>query len=176
VPLNNEIRKLRASNTDAIYSSALPGTALAAASNPIFVCVPSQNGFDVDAPHRQSATIGLPSGSGISDPSALLSSNGPDTRYGPFAAILIDMSDIYVSFRAVVSYVRRVRAQNAQSISFPPRTDNTPRSGATAGQINWFISLSRQQPYRFDVTILANICRPLATRIGVSDKMFTVAL
>jgi hypothetical protein len=33
------------------------GTAFSAAWNPIFECVPSQNGYSVDAPQRQSAIL-----------------------------------------------------------------------------------------------------------------------
>jgi hypothetical protein len=42
-----------------LYPSADPGTACSAAWNPTFEWVPSQNGFFVEAPQRQSAIFSL---------------------------------------------------------------------------------------------------------------------
>ncbi len=48
-----------ASAAAVLYPSADPGTARSAAWKPSFECVPSQNGFLVDAPQRHSATVSL---------------------------------------------------------------------------------------------------------------------
>src|SRR5258708_31962635 len=60
--------------------SALSGTAAAAASNPIFECVPSQNGLFVEAPQRQRAIF---SPASILLPFASRRTIFPATKYGP---------------------------------------------------------------------------------------------
>src|SRR5215469_216040 len=57
------------------------GTAFAAALKPILECVPSQKGFSVDAPQRQSA---IRFSAGNLFPSVSISSTSPVTMYGPF--------------------------------------------------------------------------------------------
>src|SRR5262249_3475011 len=52
------------------------GTAFSAALKPTFECVPSQNGFSVDAPHRQSA---IRFSTGNLFPSASINSTSPVT-------------------------------------------------------------------------------------------------
>src|SRR3954453_8920650 len=61
--------------------SAEPGTASAAAWNPIFEWVPSQKGFFVDAPQRQSTVLAWVA---ITFPFVSRSSIVPVTIYGPF--------------------------------------------------------------------------------------------
>jgi hypothetical protein len=64
------------------------------------LCVPSQNGFVVEAPHRQSANLGFPETSTFA-PVASKSSSVPSfsTRYGPFGlhVILIGIPAPYAS-------------------------------------------------------------------------------
>jgi hypothetical protein len=73
-------------------------TAASAAWNPIFECVPSQNGFFVDAPQRHNDTAGFPSRL-ISVPSTSIRRIGPSTRSGPLglAVIVTFASAIVVS-------------------------------------------------------------------------------
>jgi hypothetical protein len=62
--------------TSKIDHSFDSGTAFSAALKPIFECVPSQNGFSVDAPQRQSA-IRFSTGNLL--PSASINSTSPET-------------------------------------------------------------------------------------------------
>src|SRR5213080_1608341 len=62
------------------------GTAFSAAWKPILEWVPSQNGFSVDAPQRQSA-IRFSAGNLL--PSLSINSTSPVTMYGPFLIVSI---------------------------------------------------------------------------------------
>jgi hypothetical protein len=66
-------------------------TAASAAWNPIFECVPSQNGLFTDVPHRHKENAGLPvKSTGV--PSGFNNSmlpSGASTRYGPFGLHVI---------------------------------------------------------------------------------------
>src|SRR4029077_17121907 len=72
--------------TSNIRHSFDSGTAFSAALKPIFECVPSQNGFSVEAPQRQSA-IRFSAGNFI--PSASINSTSPVTMYGPCLIVSI---------------------------------------------------------------------------------------
>src|SRR6266542_6039529 len=63
-------------------------TAAIAPWKPILECVPSQNGFVVDPPQRQSAAFFT----GTSLPCASTSRNSPSTTYGPLSLILMVMA------------------------------------------------------------------------------------
>src|SRR5439155_17699004 len=65
--------------------SSVCWTAAIAPWNPIFECVPSQKGFVVDPPQRQSAAFMT----GTSLPCASTSLNSPSTTYGPLSLILM---------------------------------------------------------------------------------------
>src|SRR5215212_10798722 len=64
-------------------------TARSAASKPIFECVPSQNGFVVEPPQRQSTMLSPISPRSYSVPSASITVTGPVTLYGPLWRTLI---------------------------------------------------------------------------------------
>ena len=66
--------------------SAESGTACAAAWKPIFEWVPSQKGFFVDAPQRQSTVLAC---AGMTFPLVSCSSIVPVTTYGPFGLVSI---------------------------------------------------------------------------------------
>src|SRR5207247_6199029 len=65
------------------------GTAFSAALKPILEWVPSQNGFSVDAPQRQSA---IRFSTGNLFPSLSINSTSPFTMYGPFLIVSIVLS------------------------------------------------------------------------------------
>src|SRR3954470_16006353 len=81
-----DARRLRAGGA---RSYSLLSTAENAPWEAIHECVPSQNGFIVELPHRQSEGLRI----GTSLPCASTSLNSPSIRYGPFSMILmvIDM-------------------------------------------------------------------------------------
>lgn len=81
-------------------------TAAFAAKKPIFECVPSQNGFVVDAPQRHSATVVFPLRS-ISFPSASRRTNGPFTRSGPEGRREISTSAIRRSYSLAESDLQK---------------------------------------------------------------------
>src|SRR6476660_6666422 len=62
------------------------GTDFSAAWKPTLECVPSQKGFSVDAPQRQSA---IRFSTGNLFPSASINSTSPVTMYGPFFIVSI---------------------------------------------------------------------------------------
>jgi hypothetical protein len=97
------VRSCQESPTSAAFrdyfcSAALcsAATAASAAWKPIFECVPSQNGFFVEAPHRHKDTAGLPSRL-ISVPSTSINRIGPSTRSGPLGLAVI------VTFASAIS-------------------------------------------------------------------------
>ncbi len=67
-------------------ASAESGTACAAAWKPIFEWVPSQKGFFVDAPQRQSTVLACV---GMTFPLVSCNSIVPVTTYGPFGRVSI---------------------------------------------------------------------------------------
>ena len=68
------------------------GTASSAAAKPTLECVPSQNGFRVDAPHRQSVNGRLASGYSFPFQSTTVTSSPSTSREAFFRTVIFAMS------------------------------------------------------------------------------------